>query len=94
MAEYVLGKDLKGIGGFFKRFTKGKTAVQVDAEQTLNARNYTTSYGQLEQEYQTALLNPNIPEGAMFDSKESWDQFRKGEIEKIRKGKIEENIII
>ena len=47
MAEYVLGKDLKGIGGFFKRFTKGKTAAQVDAEQTLNARNYTTSYGQL-----------------------------------------------
>ena len=83
MAEYVLGKDLKGIGGFFKRFTKGKTAAQVDAEQTLNARNYTTSYGQLEQEYQTALLNPNIPEGAMFDSKESWDQFRKTEIERM-----------
>lgn len=83
MAEYVLGKDLKGIGGFFKRFTKGKTAAQVDAEQTLNARDYTTTYGQLEQEYQTALLNENIPEGAMFDSKENWDQFRIGEVKRM-----------
>lgn len=83
MAEYVLGKDLKGIGGFFKRFTKGKTAAQVDAEQTLKARDYTTTYGQLQQEYQTALLNENIPEGAMFDSKENWDQFRIGEVKRM-----------
>ena len=80
MANYVLGRDLKGPEGFFRRiFDRGMTPQQFQTMNTLNAAQYENTFGSMQVDFLEALKNEDKPE-SFAGTQEDWNLFRNKEL--------------
>ena len=80
MANYVLGKDLKGFEGFVRRiFERGMTPQEFNTMNTISASQYENTFGKMQVDFLEALSKDEKPE-SFAGSQEEWNVFRNEEL--------------
>ena len=80
MANYVLGKDLKGPEGFIRRiFERGMTPQEFGVMNTISSSQYENTFGKMQVDFLEALSKDEKPE-SFAGSQEEWNVFRNDEL--------------